>query len=157
MLSLSLISNKASNLNSEIFSKRDTFFNWDSLYARLNNYCEEATRKKKYKKIKAYRKSVYKEPADKSFLLILDLSEVKDQQFVAYLRFPLAVRNASTGITVVFHARQYGNFIEIQSHFRRKKFYRMNQGSNFLGDSFSNRDNVTAPIRFRGKRQPRYL
>ena len=29
----------------------------------------------------------------------------------------------------------------------------MNQGPNFLGDSFSNRDNVRATIRFRGGKQ----
>ena len=30
----------------------------------------------------------------------------------------------------------------------RKKLYRMNQGSNFLGGSFSNRDNARSPIQF---------
>ena len=35
------------------------FFNSDSLHARLNNHCEEwSYKKKKHKKIKAYRKSV---------------------------------------------------------------------------------------------------
>ena len=42
----------------------------------------------------------------------------------------------------VFHACPYGRFIEIESNLRRKKLHRMNQGSNFLGGSFSNRDNV---------------
>ena len=35
------------------------FLNWDSLYARLNSHCEAwSYKKKKHKKIKAYRKSV---------------------------------------------------------------------------------------------------
>ena len=33
----------------------------------------------------------------------------------------------------------------------------MNQGSNFVGGSFSNRDNVRAPIQFRIETQPQYL
>ena len=38
------------------------FFNWDSLHARLNSHYKAwGNKKKKYKKIKAYRKSVYKE------------------------------------------------------------------------------------------------
>ena len=47
------------------------FFNWDPLLARRNkawNY-----KKNKYKKIKAYRKSLQKEPAVNRCLLILDL------------------------------------------------------------------------------------
>ena len=48
----------------------------------------------------------------------------------------------------VLHTCLYGRFIEIQNNLRRKKLYRMNQGSNFLGGSFSNRDNVRSPIQF---------
>ena len=44
------------------------FNNWDSLHARLNSHYKAY--KKKYKKIKAYRKSVYKEPTDKRCLLL---------------------------------------------------------------------------------------
>ena len=45
----------------------------DSLHARLNSYYEAwSYKKKKHKKIKAYRKSVYKEPIVKWCLLILD-------------------------------------------------------------------------------------
>ena len=37
----------------------DFFFNWDPLYARLNsNYEAQSYKKKKHKKIKAYRQSV---------------------------------------------------------------------------------------------------
>ena len=44
------------------------------------------------------------------------------------------------------HARPYGRFTEIQSNLRRKKLQRTNQDSHFLGDSFSNRYNVRAPV-----------
>ena len=43
-------------------------------------------------------------------------------------------------MTQVFHGRF------IQRKLRRKKLPRTNQGSNFLGGSFSNRDIVRAPI-----------
>ena len=33
----------------------------------------------------------------------------------------------------------------------------MNQSSKFFGDSFSNRDNVRAPIQFRGESQSQHL
>ena len=57
----------------------------------------------------------------------------------------------------VFHKWPYGRFIEIQSNLRRKKLHRTNQGSNFLGGSFRNRDNVRAPIQFRRESQPQHL
>ena len=46
------------------------FFNWDSLPARMNSHCCKAWsyKKKKHKKIKAYRKSVQKEPTIKKCL-----------------------------------------------------------------------------------------
>ena len=50
------------------------FFNWDSFHARVNsNYKARSYKKKKHKKIKAHRKSVYKEHTVKRCLLILDL------------------------------------------------------------------------------------
>ena len=39
----------------------------------------------------------------------------------------------------------------------RKKFHRTNQGSNFLGGSFSNRDNVRAPSNLEEKVSPSIL
>ena len=48
-------------------------------------------------------------------------------------------------MTTVFHAWSYGRFTEIQSNLKRKKRYRKNRCFNFLGGSFSNRDNVRAP------------
>ena len=47
----------------------------------------------------------------------------------------------------------YGRFIELKSNLRRKKFHKMNKGSNFLGSSFSNRDNERDPIQFRKEKQ----
>ena len=52
-------------------------------------------------------------------------------------------------MTTVFHGRLYGRFIEIKNNFRRKKLHEVNHGSNFLGGSFSNKDNVRVPILFR--------
>ena len=50
-------------------------------------------------------------------------------------------------MTTVFHARQCGRFIELQSSLRKKKLHRANQGFNFpRGSSSSNIDNVGAPI-----------
>ena len=46
----------------------------------------------------------------------------------------------------LFQARLYGRFIEIQSNLRRKDLHRTNQGFSFIGSTFSNRDNVRAPI-----------
>ena len=52
-------------------------------------------------------------------------------------------------MTKIFNGRLYGRFVEIQiqvqSNLKRNKLHRTNQGSNFLGGRFSNRDNVTAP------------
>ena len=47
-------------------------------------------------------------------------------------------------MTTILHVKQYGTFKEIKGDFGRKKLHRMNQGSNFLGGSFSNADNVKA-------------
>ena len=55
-------------------------------------------------------------------------------------------------MTVLFYARLYGRFIEIKRNLRRNKLHRMNKGSNFLGGSLSNRNNVIAPIQFRRDR-----
>ena len=57
-------------------------------------------------------------------------------------------------MTAVFHTWLYGRSIEIQRNLKRKKLHRTNQGSNFHGGSFSNRDNIRAPIQFRRESQP---
>ena len=54
--------------------------NWDLLHARLNSHYEAwSYKKKKNKKIKAFRKSVYKEPTVKRYLFILDLKPLVSQ------------------------------------------------------------------------------
>ena len=60
-------------------------------------------------------------------------------------------------MTTVFHVWRYIRFVEIQNNLRGKKFHRMNQGFNFLGVSFSNRDKVRAPIQFRRESEPQHL
>ena len=54
------------------------FFNWDSLQARLNSHYEARSyKKKKHKKIKIHRKSLYKEPTVNRCLLIIDLKPLR--------------------------------------------------------------------------------
>ena len=60
-------------------------------------------------------------------------------------------------VTTVVQAWVYGRFIEIPSNLRRKKLRRTNQGFNFLGGSFSNRNTVSALIQFRRESQPQHL
>ena len=89
-------------------------------------------------------------------------SKVKDQQsWISFLQliqqFQVALRSTSTDMTTALHAWPYGRFIEIQCNIRRKKLHRTNQFSNFLGGSFSNRDNLRVPIQFGKERQPQHL
>ena len=60
-------------------------------------------------------------------------------------------------MTTVLHTRPFGRFIEILSNLRSKKRHKANQGSRFIEDSFSNRDNVTTAIQFKSERQPHHL
>ena len=60
-------------------------------------------------------------------------------------------------MTTVLHAWSYGRFIEILRKIWRKKLNRMNHDSNFLGGSFSNKDNVRASIQFRRESQLHHL
>ena len=57
-------------------------------------------------------------------------------------------------MTTVFHAWTYDRPIETQRNLKRKKLHGMNQGSNFLGGSFSKWDNVRGLIQFRRERPP---
>ena len=57
-------------------------------------------------------------------------------------------------MTTDSHAWPYDRFIEIQSNLNRNKFHRANQGSNFLGGSFSNGDDLRAPIQFGRESNP---
>ena len=55
-----------------------SFFNWDSLHARINSYHKAwSYKKKKHKKIKAYRNSLLKEPTVNKSLLILDFKPLR--------------------------------------------------------------------------------
>ena len=72
-------------------------------------------------------------------------------------QFQVATRTTSPDMTTVFHAWLDDRFIQIQRNLRRKKLHRMNQGPNFLGGSFSNRDNVIASIQFRKESQLQHL
>ena len=60
-------------------------------------------------------------------------------------------------MTTEFHEWLCDRFIEIQKNLWGKKLHRTNQGSNFLGGSFSNRDNARAQIQFRRESQPQHL
>ena len=60
-------------------------------------------------------------------------------------------------MTTVFHAGAQSWFIEIESNLRRKKLHGMNQGFNFHGGNFSNRDNVRAQSNLEEKVSPRIL
>ena len=68
----------------------------------------------------------------------------------AYLTNQVAARNTSPHTTTIFHARDYGRF-------RRKELIRTNQGCNFLGGFFKNKDNVRAPIQFKRERESQLL
>ena len=57
-------------------------------------------------------------------------------------------------MTTLFHTWLYGTIKEIQSNIRRKELYRTNQVSNFLGGSFSNRDNLRAQSNLEEKPNP---
>ena len=63
----------------------------------------------------------------------------------------------SPDVTTVFHTWARGRFIEIQSNLKRKKLHRTNLGSNLLEGSFSNRNNVRAPVHFRREGQFQHL
>ena len=47
--------------------------------------------------------------------------------------------------------------VEVQNNLTRKKLQRVDEGSNFVGGSFRNRDIVRAPIHFRRESQPQHL
>ena len=69
----------------------------------------------------------------------------------------VALWNTSSDMATLFQAKPYGGFIKIKSNLGRKKLHRTNQVFNFVGSSFSNGDNVTAPIQFRRERHLRIL
>lgn len=50
-----------------------------------------------------------------------------------------------------------GRFTETKHSLKRKKYLKINQGSNIVRDSFSNRDNVNISVQFKSERQSLYL
>ena len=121
------------------------FFNWDSLHVRLNSHYEAwSYKKKKHKKIKAYRKSAQKEPTVKRSLLILDLkpliSQVKGKHSIGREFQSLAVRERNLFTQTLFHTWAYGRFIR-EDQFRREE----KANPSILKDGFSSK---TDPINF---------
>ena len=93
---------------------------------------------------------------------VQEKQRVKDRQscisvFVAYLIFQVATKSTSPDVATAFHALPYGRFIAIQRILRMQKLCRTNQGSNFLGSSFSNRNNLRVPIQLRIESQPMHV
>ena len=70
--------------------------------------------------------------------------QVWDQQF--YLSVFVSFLTYPPSRAMLFHARPHSTFVETKSNLKRKKLHRMNSDSNFLRGSFSNRDNLRAPI-----------
>ena len=68
-----------------------------------------------------------------------------------------AARSTNPSMAIVFLAGPYGTFLEIKGNLSRKKLHRTNQGFNFLGASFSNRENERAPIQSRKERESQHL
>ena len=67
---------------------------------------------------------------------------MKDQQsyisiFVAYLTFQVAARSISPDMAAVFYETPFGRFMKVQRNLGRKKLHGKNQGSSFLGGSFT--------------------
>ena len=60
-------------------------------------------------------------------------------------------------MTTAFHAWLCHRFMEIQSKVRGKKLLTTDQGSNFLGGTFSNKDKESATIQLRRQSQSQHL
>ena len=97
-----------------------------------------------------YQSTTYKK--DLSWLHFDDEPRVQERQWVKDQQFYKSVFVAYPTIphmTTVFHAWPYG--------LRRGKFHRTNQGSIFLGERLTNRDNIRAPIQSRRESQSSIL
>ena len=66
--------------------------------------------------------------------------------FRSSYNIPVAARTTNPGMATVFHVKVSGRFLDIQSNLTRKKF--IDQGSDFLLGSFSNRHNSRVTIQF---------
>ena len=87
--------------------------------------------------------------------------QVKGQQScmlmsVTYLTYPSRARSTIPDMTVVFHAKLNSRFIEIKSNLWRKKLYRTNWGSSFLGVNFCIKNKVRASIQRRKHKEPNH-
>ena len=107
-----------------------------------------------------YQSNSYRK--DFSWLHFYNDTRVQESQQVLdqYSCIPVCVTfliYRSPGIKALFHARSCSRLIEIKNKFASNKLHRTNQGSDFLGDSFSNRDNVRAPVQFRTEKKSQYL
>ena len=69
----------------------------------------------------------------------------------------VVIKDTSLDMTIVFRALPYGNFIKIKRNLREEKLPSMNQGTDFLGDRFSERDIVRASIQLRRQRQSHHF
>ena len=65
----------------------------------------------------------------------------------------LVTGSTSPDMRTIPHPILYCIFAEIMRNIRRKKLQGNNQGSNFTGGIFDNRDNVRSPIQFRREKQ----
>ena len=71
---------------------------------------------------------------------------------------PVAVRSTSPDLTVVFHPRPDGRYIELKHNLKRKKLFRTNQDSNFFGGTCYSRGMVSKnPNPIRRERQSSFL
>ena len=69
---------KTKNRKIEHINKYIYFFNWDFLHAVINRHSKAwSYKKKRHKKVKAYRKSIYKQPTDNRCLLILESNPIR--------------------------------------------------------------------------------
>ena len=88
--------------------KKIFFLDWDSLHARLNSHYEVwSYKKKKHKKVKAYRKSVKKEPTVKRYLLILATKIIGQRKAFYRQRIPKSscARKETVDIDVLVTSR----------------------------------------------------
>ena len=65
----------------------------------------------------------------------------------------LVTGSTSPDMRTIPHPILYCIFAEIMRNIRRKKLQGNNQGSNFTGGIFDNRDNVRSPLQFRRGKQ----
>ena len=112
----------------------------------IKNYKQTSHKNKEVEPVEPVQINIYKSNTyrkDLSWLYIdneprvQERQQVKDQQssisvFVAYPRIPSSNQDNSLDMTTVFHAWQYGRFIEIQNNLGEKNFIEQIKPSIFL-------------------------